>query len=156
MGQNNHIRDEIDSLEKQAGIYDKVENVRRNAQSLWRMITRIQEIYSSVEDQKLQNELIEKTNEWGCDEWAITRREVHEIERKLVAIRENEGTNWYLKAIVASLVFVAIGDVFFGVSGSIGGAIVGYFAGKGIQEATYRKKEKLISNATEELQRVFT
>jgi hypothetical protein len=151
--QHNHIREkikkiceEIDALEKQAGIYEQAKEAR---DSLYGQEDKIRRLYFAIPDQELRRKIMEK--EWECNgyEFDLALSQVRAMETKIAKIR-SEG-NWYLKAIAASIIAVAIGNQSYGVAGAIGGAMTGFFFGMGIKEEETRNKKERIRDANEEL-----
>jgi hypothetical protein len=90
---------------------------------------KIRSLYFSVPDLDLRKQLIEKEREL-TDNWRYsTRTDVQAAEIGLSQAKAS-GQNWYLRASLSAIVFVAIGWSLFQLPGALAGTLVAYFYGR--------------------------
>ncbi len=127
-------QDEIARLTDRAGIGDAYEDVRYAEYGYRRMSLR--RLFFGVSDVNVRKRLIGLTREIEEltmllieDERTTALKMLQAAERKAVM------GSWGIAALIAG-VSVAIGHLLIALSGAIGGAVVGYFLGRGYIEAS--------------------
>jgi len=131
------VQDEIWRLLDRSGLRTAYEDVRSAEYSYRRMS--IRRLFFGVADRKLRQRLISLARELQElmplaieEDGAETTRELQASERKAVT------GSWGLAAVIAGA-SVALGQLVFALPGAIGGALVGYFLGRGYVEASKAK-----------------
>lgn len=145
-------QDEISRLLDRAGIRDQYEDVRHAEYGYRRMSMR--RLFFGVADVAVRKRLIGLTREIEAlmlrlieDERATATRMLQAAERTAVM------GSWGLAAAIAG-VSVAIGHLIFALPGAIGGALVGYFLGRGYIEASKLKAASDVQRAKARLDEI--
>jgi hypothetical protein len=113
---------------------------------------KIRKVYLNVKDPEIRKQLIQKERKAEKLQAQSFEADVYKARSELNKIKETAGRNWHYTAAGTAALMVAGGYGLFNVPGAIGGAIVGYFLGRGIEENTRKDRERLIANAENNLQ----
>jgi hypothetical protein len=141
--------EELREVERRAGI--GVEAEQLSYRGNYENCLAIRDLYFGVSDTALTCELIQK---WCAYEQAIIddlENDVSEAARRVERLKEDGGSKWWVHAAVWGVILVALGAGLFGVYGAIGGALGGYFLGKGVVADGQRRHREELRDARQNL-----
>lgn len=113
---------------------------------------KIRKIYLNIKDLEIRKQLIQKERKAGKLQAQWFEAEVYKARQELNKIKESAGKNWYYMAAGTAILAIAGGYGVFNIPGAIGGALVGYFLGRGIEENARKDRERSITNAENNVQ----
>lgn len=147
---NIELTSDIHAFEQEAHIKEDAADARE-AYSFDAEKSSIRKLYFAVDDEKLRKDLISKQIEIDQNLLAQRYAEVRDAQRKVSKAKQKEASNHWVFAAFIAVVVVAVGNFFFEISGTIGGAVAGAFLGIGYVEQSKRSAKFGLKFAENEL-----